>query len=208
MKGAQARREDRRLRLRGDWEGVKDRIMEEVVRAKFAQNPELLEMLIATGCRELVEGNRWHDSYWGVDLRTGIGDNHLGLILMKVREELGGEEYRKAAAAMREAAENEARLAREAAKKEIAGIETRLAALPRRDFSGASFRTKAFGRVTITRQEGEKIFFMARGAERKFALPDCVVQGFLLPDDLALVEEYRLRWKMGEQLKELRRKVS
>jgi hypothetical protein len=36
----------------------------------------------------LVEGNRWGDQFWGVDLRTGLGENHLGKILMKVRDEL------------------------------------------------------------------------------------------------------------------------
>ena len=83
-----AKRRGRRVRLRRDWEQVKDRIMEEIVRAKSSQNEELKEQLLATGDAQLVEGNRWNDRYWGVDIRSGVGENHLGKILMKVRSEL------------------------------------------------------------------------------------------------------------------------
>lgn len=55
--------------------------------AKFSQNPELMELLIATDNALLVEGNKWNDRYWGVDVRTGVGRNHLGKILMKIRSE-------------------------------------------------------------------------------------------------------------------------
>ena len=75
-----AKRRGRRVRLRRDWEQVKDRIMEEIVRAKFSQNEELKEQLLATGDAQLVEGNRWNDRYWGVDIRSGVGENHLGKI--------------------------------------------------------------------------------------------------------------------------------
>ena len=34
-----------------------------------------------------MEGNTWHDVYWGVDLCTGEGENHLGKILMAQRQE-------------------------------------------------------------------------------------------------------------------------
>lgn len=78
----------RRVQLRPDWEKVKVGIMEEIVRAKFTQHPELAARLLATGEKALVEGNTWGDTCWGVDLRTGQGENHLGRILMKVREEL------------------------------------------------------------------------------------------------------------------------
>ena len=78
----------RRVKLRPDWEEVKVGIMEEIVRAKFTQHPELAAQLLATGEKVLVEGNTWGDTFWGVDLRTGQGKNHLGRILMKVREEL------------------------------------------------------------------------------------------------------------------------
>ena len=78
----------RRVPLRPDWEQVKVGIMEDIVRAKFTQHPELAAKLLATGDKVLVEGNTWGDTCWGVDMRTGQGENHLGRILMKVREEL------------------------------------------------------------------------------------------------------------------------
>ena len=78
----------RRVQLRPDWEEVKVGIMEEIVRAKFTQNEDLKWRLIGTGDAYLEEGNTWHDTCWGVDAKTGAGQNHLGKILMKVREEL------------------------------------------------------------------------------------------------------------------------
>ena len=78
----------RRVSLRPDWEAVKCQMMEEIVRAKFTQNRELKAKLLATYPCTLEEGNTWKDTFWGVDLRTGEGQNHLGKILMKIREEL------------------------------------------------------------------------------------------------------------------------
>lgn len=83
-----AKRLGRQVQLRSDWETVKVGVMEEVVRAKFTQNPDLAARLLATGDATLVEGNTWGDTCWGVDTRTGKGENHLGQILMKVRGEL------------------------------------------------------------------------------------------------------------------------
>jgi predicted NAD-dependent protein-ADP-ribosyltransferase YbiA (DUF1768 family) len=58
-----------------------------LVYLKFANHPELLKQLLATGDEELVEGNGWGDRFWGkVD---DIGENNLGKILMGVRRELG-----------------------------------------------------------------------------------------------------------------------
>ncbi len=56
--------------------------------AKFTQNPDLLSKLLATGDAELIEGNTWGDRVWGVDLYRGAGENHLGKILMRIRDEL------------------------------------------------------------------------------------------------------------------------
>jgi len=39
-----------------------------------------------TGKSELIEGNTWGDTFWGVS--GVIGQNNLGKILMKIREEL------------------------------------------------------------------------------------------------------------------------
>lgn len=78
----------RRVKLRPDWEEVKVGLMEEIVRDKFTQNEELKALLLATGEAYLEEGNTWHDTCWGVDAKTGEGQNHLGKILMKIRDEL------------------------------------------------------------------------------------------------------------------------
>ena len=78
----------RRIKLREDWEEVKDNIMYEIVKSKFDQNPDIKEKLINTGDKELYEGNTWNDKYWGV-VKEGnnlIGKNTLGKILMKIRE--------------------------------------------------------------------------------------------------------------------------
>ncbi len=84
--GKQAKFHGKRVDLRGDWESVKERVMYEVVKRKFSQNPDLKEKLLATGSKELIEGNTWNDRYWGVC--RGVGQNKLGKILMRVREEL------------------------------------------------------------------------------------------------------------------------
>lgn len=83
----EAKRLGRQVKLRIDWEDVKDSVMLECVRSKFSQEP-LRQRLIDTGSEELIEGNTWNDRYWGVDLRSGSGENKLGKILMQVREEL------------------------------------------------------------------------------------------------------------------------
>lgn len=78
--------------VRTDWELVKNDAMYRVVLAKFTQNEELRIKLLATGEAKLVEGNTWHDNYWGdcsCDKCRGIeGKNMLGKTLMRVREQL------------------------------------------------------------------------------------------------------------------------
>ena len=162
MSSVTAKREGKRVRLRGDWESVKDEIMEEVVRAKFSQNPELLQRLIDTGDRELTEGNRWHDTYWGVDLTTGQGENHLGIILMKLRAELGGAEYAEKSRQMRKDRDEERRAGEAAFQAAVDAVKAELAALPHCDFSGLEMQTKAFGRVRILSQAGDWLRFEAR----------------------------------------------
>ena len=72
--------------LRPDWESVKEDVMREALRAKFAQHPQLRKLLLETGSRELVEHTK-NDSYWG-DGGDGSGKNRLGALLMELRAEL------------------------------------------------------------------------------------------------------------------------
>jgi predicted NAD-dependent protein-ADP-ribosyltransferase YbiA (DUF1768 family) len=58
-----------------------------LLRQKFT-DPGLRARLLATGTALLREGNWWRDTFWGVDQRTGAGQNHLGRLLMEIRDEL------------------------------------------------------------------------------------------------------------------------
>lgn len=74
----------RRCELRPDWNDVKDQVMESALRLKF-NNEYLRNKLIETYPHELIEGNYWGDTYWGVcDNR---GQNKLGMLLMEIRDE-------------------------------------------------------------------------------------------------------------------------
>jgi ribA/ribD-fused uncharacterized protein len=86
----QAKKLGRTIELRYNWEEIKLQVGEEVIRAKFAQNPKLASKLLATETEQLVEGNMCHDNFWGVCHcgKCGFGHNHLGEILMKIRGEL------------------------------------------------------------------------------------------------------------------------
>lgn len=74
----------RQAPLVDDWDNKRISVMEKVLEDKFGQNFELKIKLLATGKRELIQGNM-RDRFWGVD-RHGNGDNNLGKLLMKVRD--------------------------------------------------------------------------------------------------------------------------
>lgn len=84
----EAKKLGRKAILRPDWDQVKVKIMTEIVREKFTRHLGLKELLLSTGDAELVEGNDWNDKFWGVCNKTGVGENNLGKILMKIRSEL------------------------------------------------------------------------------------------------------------------------
>jgi len=69
-----------------EWEDCKLNTMESIIMAKFAQNPSLKKSLIETDNRILINGNNKHETYWGVDLYSWIGENHIGKILMTIRD--------------------------------------------------------------------------------------------------------------------------
>jgi ribA/ribD-fused uncharacterized protein len=74
-----------KVKLRTGWDEKKLEVMNWAVRQKF-KDETLAELLLSTEDQELIEGNWWKDYFWGVC--NGKGENHLGKILMEVREEL------------------------------------------------------------------------------------------------------------------------
>jgi ribA/ribD-fused uncharacterized protein len=86
---------------REDWHQVNIEIMRGLLRQKFSGSI-LKRKLMSTFSAVLVEGNWWHDTFWGVckgklegrTCRHGehdpLGENHLGLLLMELRQEVSG----------------------------------------------------------------------------------------------------------------------
>lgn len=77
-----------------DWDACKQKIMKDIVSAKFAQNQDLNTKLLATGDLPLLEAT--YDSYWGCGLPLSArklkqgewhGKNYLGIILAECRLE-------------------------------------------------------------------------------------------------------------------------
>lgn len=87
------------------------KIMLDLLRLKFRNNPELANKLVATYPRMIMEGNVWNDRYWGATIPKQkhchlsdsgeleklyeefpqyfyVGQNYLDRLLMKVRDEL------------------------------------------------------------------------------------------------------------------------
>lgn len=81
----EAKRRGRKVTMRDDWKEVKIDIMLDLLQLKFS-DPILKQQLLATGNAKLVEGNYWHDNFWGT-CRCGRcnnvrKENWLGRLLM------------------------------------------------------------------------------------------------------------------------------
>lgn len=83
---AAAKKLGQNVKIRKDWDNIKVKYMYTLVRQKFKQHKDLAQKLLDTNGEVLTEGNYWGDTFWGVC--KGVGENWLGRILMKVREEL------------------------------------------------------------------------------------------------------------------------
>ena len=91
-----AKRMNRYMKESEEWNGKKDQIMKEIVKAKFSQNKKIQQTLRQSGDMKLCEGTS--DKYWGcgipiarssiIELKKLPGKNKLGSILMEVRSEL------------------------------------------------------------------------------------------------------------------------
>lgn len=74
------------LKIREDWDTIRDFIMKKALLAKFTQDQNLKKLLLDTDNREIIEASP-KDSYWGWG-KNKDGLNKLGKLLMEVREEI------------------------------------------------------------------------------------------------------------------------
>jgi ribA/ribD-fused uncharacterized protein len=79
--------------MHDSWNTIKIEVMYQCCLAKFTQNRELMEQLLATDNEELIEDSvqnsdpAHRDSFWG-NGPDGSGENNLGKVLMRVRKDL------------------------------------------------------------------------------------------------------------------------
>lgn len=66
----------------------KHAVMEELFRAKMKQHPDIIKILKESGDRELLKIHP-NDYYWGTG-KDGSGENRMGKLWMKLRDELHG----------------------------------------------------------------------------------------------------------------------
>jgi len=82
-----------KITLRPDWNSIRVSVMQLGVEAKFSQNLNIHNALMATGSIQLVEDNYWHDNFWGNCLCSKCMDipglNNLGKLLMFYRTMFG-----------------------------------------------------------------------------------------------------------------------
>lgn len=81
-----AKRLGAKCKVRPDWRSINMNLMQYLINQKFVVGSKLAESLLSTGDAELIEGNDWGDTFWGIC--DGKGENHLGKMLMKRREML------------------------------------------------------------------------------------------------------------------------
>lgn len=84
MEPNEVKRWGRRVNLRIDWNRIRIQVMSEIVESKFRHNPALAAQLMRLEDYYIEETNNWNDTFWGVC--NGVGKNHLGNILMTVRD--------------------------------------------------------------------------------------------------------------------------
>jgi ribA/ribD-fused uncharacterized protein len=85
-----AKRRGRKVRVVDYWADIRILVMEQVLEAKFSDR-ELADQLVGTHPEKLVEGNTWHDQFWGechCGRCPGEGENMLGVVLMELRDKL------------------------------------------------------------------------------------------------------------------------
>lgn len=82
---AVVKKASRTIPLVENWNDKKLDVMKECLEQKFSKEP-FKTLLKDTGNVELIEGNWWGDTFWGVNLNTGEGQNILGRMIMSIRD--------------------------------------------------------------------------------------------------------------------------
>jgi len=85
VKPGGAKRLGRSVTLRPGWDRLRIEVMTKLLMQKFSDQ-HLRRLLLDTGDAELIEGNDWNDTFWGVC--RGKGKNNLGKLLMMVRSKV------------------------------------------------------------------------------------------------------------------------
>ena len=85
MQAAQLGR-NRKIKIKKNWDNIKENVMYEALKAKFTQYKELTILLVETEDNILIEHTEL-DNYWG-DGGNGTGKNRLGKLLMRLRSKL------------------------------------------------------------------------------------------------------------------------
>lgn len=81
----EAKKLGRTIEIIDGWDSMKLDVMKELQIIKYTQ-PKFRDLLIQTGDRYIEETNNWNDVFYGVC--NGIGENHLGKIIMDIRKTL------------------------------------------------------------------------------------------------------------------------
>jgi len=87
LRPSEAKAFGRTLNIRSDFDTIKFGVMQTLIGLKFYQEP-YRSLLLATGDEHIQEGNYWGDKFWGVCLKTNVGANRLGHLIMAYRAAL------------------------------------------------------------------------------------------------------------------------
>lgn len=88
--GKTARALGRKLPMQEGWNDKRIDAMRYVLQQKF-KNPQLMAQLQQVQ-GDIQEDNYWNDTFWGVC--NGVGENHLGKLLMEIRDMNSKPQYR------------------------------------------------------------------------------------------------------------------
>ena len=86
LPGPKSKMKAKTIEIRDDWEEVKLMVMKRILFKKFTQ--QKWKTLLLKTTEPIIEWNNWNDKFWGVSIKDNNGQNHLGKILMEIREEL------------------------------------------------------------------------------------------------------------------------